>query len=54
MEGQDKPVNFGDPMYAVTSVGREWVHVKPGEVSRSLAAFEEGLRIHMRGCTARS
>ena len=52
MGGQDKPVNFGDPMYAMTSVGREWVRVKLGEVSRSPAAFEEGLRTHMRDCIA--
>jgi hypothetical protein len=45
MGDRGKPINFGDPMYAATWAGRVWVHVTLREVSRSPAAFEEGLRM---------
>jgi hypothetical protein len=53
MGGRRRPVNFGDPMYVATSVGRAWEHVRPREVSRSLVAFEEGLSLSVRACAAK-
>jgi hypothetical protein len=40
VRGQDKPVNFSDPMYTMMLVGREQAHVRLKEVSRSPAVFE--------------
>jgi len=53
MGGRRTPVNFGDPMYVATSVGRAWEQVRPREVSRSLVAFEEGLSQSVRACAAK-
>jgi hypothetical protein len=44
------PVDFGDPMYVATLVGRAWEHEKPGEVNRSLVAYEEGLGQSVKDC----
>lgn len=45
MGDRGKPINFGDPMYAATWAGKVRAHVTPREVSRSPAAFEEGLKM---------
>ena len=45
MGDRGKPIDFGDPMYAASWVGKVWAHVTPRAVSRSPAAFEEGLRM---------
>jgi hypothetical protein len=53
MGDRRKLVNFGDPMCVAMLVGRGRERVRPKEVSRSPAAFEEGLRELVRAGVAK-